>query len=173
MIVNMGGIISNRRKIQVILKHHNQTKSLDLDFQGTRKIGCMANITVKTYLLYPDYVFKNQGTCNNITSQCKKKQCQEEMLTKLRENLTTDKSKVTVIRKYLVSLPTEEAHHGHPTGKHVPNVHVCVCVLCDARVAEIYIYLNSKQEKLQDLHKKFIHLYPKGLGSMFWLALLM
>ena len=59
-------------------------------------------------------MFKNQGTCNNITSQRKKKQCQEEILTKLRENLTTDKSKVTVIRKYLVSLPTEEAHHGHP-----------------------------------------------------------
>ena len=114
MIVNMGGITSNRRKIQVILKHHNQTKSLDFDFKvQLRKIGCMANITVKTYLLYPDYVFKNQGTCNNITSQRKKKQCQEEMLTKLREH---HKSKVTVIRKYLVSLPTEEAHHGHPTG---------------------------------------------------------
>ena len=68
MIVNMGGITSNRRKIQVILKYHNQTKSLDFDFKvQLRKIGCMANITVKTYLLYPDYVFKNQGTyiCNN------------------------------------------------------------------------------------------------------------
>ena len=129
MIVNMGGIISNRRKIYTYnSKIPQSNKKPRLRLQGTRKIECMANITVKTFLLYPDYVFKNQGTCNNITSQRKKKQCQEEMLTKLRENLTTDKSKVTVIRKYLVSLPTEDAHHGHPTVKHVPNVHVCVCV---------------------------------------------
>ena len=120
----------------------------------------MANITVQTYLLYPDYVFKNQGTCNNITSQRKKKQCQEEMLTKLRENLTTDKSKVTVICKYLVSLPIEEARHGHPTGKHVPNVHVCVCVcvcVLNVRVAEMYIYLNSCRICTKNS-------YPKRLG---------
>ena len=39
MIVNMGGIISNRRKIHIILKDHNQTKSLDFDFKAQEKLG--------------------------------------------------------------------------------------------------------------------------------------
>ena len=43
---------------------------------------------------------------------------------------------------------------------------VCVCVKCKGG-RNVHL---SKQEKLQDLHNRFIHLYPKGLGSIYVLA---
>ena len=101
-------------------------KKSRLRLQGTRKIGCMANITVKSYLLYPQYTLKGQK--NKCMSTRKLKQLQEETLSKLREALKTDALKVEVVRKYFVSLPTEDAHSGHPTGKCTSSVSVNVSV---------------------------------------------
>lgn len=96
-------------------QNSESTKAPRLRLQGTRKIGCMASVTVKTYLLYPQYTLKGQKDKNMSTRKMKK--LQEEMLSKLRDALKTDASKVEVIQRYFVSLPTEDAHSGHPTGK--------------------------------------------------------
>ena len=110
-------------------KNSESIKTPRLRLQGTRKIGCMANITVKTYLLYPEYTIKDKK--NKCMSTRKIKKVQEEMLSRLRQDLKANKSKVEVLRKYFVPLPSEDAHSGHPTGKHIVvyvYMHMCASI---------------------------------------------
>ena len=93
-------------------KLHQQKKSRPkLSLQGTQKIGCNAGIHIREYILYPDY---------KVSSDTQKKwqlwKAQEEMLTRLRQDLKDGKA-VKTATKYYVSLPSEEAHHkSHKTG---------------------------------------------------------
>ena len=99
-------------------KHYYKEKSLGkrLCLQGTRKIGCHAHIKVKEFNLYPNYKITS-GT----VSKRETKRLQEKRLSELRTALTTnDKdigTTVNVVKKFFVSLPSDEAHSGHPVGK--------------------------------------------------------
>ena len=94
--------------------HHyflkKQGKNKQLRLQDTKKIGCQAKIKSKSFTLYPEYSLPKQSL-----SSRQQKQLQEEILEQLRQDLASGKA-VQMERKYSVSLPTEEAHSGHPTG---------------------------------------------------------
>ena len=94
--------------------HHyflkKQGKNKQVRLQDTKKIGCQAKIKIKSFTLYPEYSLPKQSL-----SSRQQKQLQEEVLEQLRQDLASGKA-VQTERKYFVSLPTEEAHSGHPTG---------------------------------------------------------
>ena len=82
-----------------------------LKLQGSRKIGCHAHIRTHTYTLYlqlsPE---ESQGL-----SKRKLWQLKEEKLRAAREAIATGGAKTE--HKHFVSLPTEQAHEGHPVGQ--------------------------------------------------------
>ena len=90
-------------------KRENGNKRLRL--QGSRKIGCQAKIKIKSYTTYPDYVVPNT---TNMTSR-QAKQAQQTALDKLRKAIESDE-KVNTETKFFVSLPSTDAHSGHPLG---------------------------------------------------------
>ena len=84
-----------------------------LKLQGSRKIGCHAHIRTHTYTLYPDFQLspeESQGL-----SKRKLRQLKEEKLRAAREAIATGGAKTE--HKHFVSLPTEQAHEGHPVGQ--------------------------------------------------------
>ena len=93
--------------------HYYKKKSLGkrLCLQGTRKIGCHAHIKVKEFNLYPEYKITSDDGTKRST-----KKLQEKRLQELRTALTTGNN-VNSIKKYFVSLPSNEAHNGHPVGE--------------------------------------------------------
>ena len=90
-------------------KHDSKGKRLCL--QGTRKIGCHATIRIKTFILYPEYAI------GDVTGKSARqiKLLQESQLELLRKAIAKGDD-ICKISKYFVSLPSEAAHSGHPTG---------------------------------------------------------
>ena len=82
------------------------TKRLCL--QGTRKIECHATIRIKTFILYAEYAIVDVSG----KSAHQIKLLQESQLELLRKAI----AKRDEICKNFVSLPSEAAHSGHPTG---------------------------------------------------------
>lgn len=95
-------------------KYYKQKKPLGkrLWLQGTRKLGCAAHIQIKSFVLYPDYAVISSENVSKWKLQC----LRQEKLSKLREDIHA-KSPVKTIIKHFVSLPSEAAHSGHPTGQ--------------------------------------------------------
>ena len=98
--------------------HYYQQKEITKKrqrFQGSRKVGCQAKIKIKRINLYTGF---------KITSEQKRGRTWRELqdlqklcINNLRLALKQDPSAVEVQTKYWVSLPSEEAHSGHPVGK--------------------------------------------------------
>ena len=87
--------------------------------QGTRKHGCAAHITVKSYTLYPSNgIDKADKTLSKWKLRCL---CAER-LSKLREDLAA-KKEIKTDTKYFVSLPSEAVHSEHPTGQSSPAIY--------------------------------------------------
>ena len=75
-------------------------------------MGCKAHITLHQYILYPDYAVPK---CHAFESKNQQRLAKQQQLKQLRADLKS-KSSITTVIKYLVSLPTEEAHNvTHPT----------------------------------------------------------
>ena len=94
-------------------KKEKENKKKRLKLQGSRKIGCHAHIRTHTYTLYPDFQLlpeESQGV-----SKHKLRQIKEEKLQAAREAIAI--GGVKTVPKYFVSLPTEQAHDGHPVGE--------------------------------------------------------
>ena len=79
-------------------------KSSRVKVQGSRKIGCHAHIVIKECVLYPQY---------RVVHDEKKFAIRTDR----------DASSVQTITAYFVTLPTEDAHHGHPTGEELQDFH--------------------------------------------------
>ena len=90
-------------------KHDSKGKRLCL--QGTRKIGCHATIRIKTFILYPEYAI---GDVSGKSAR-QIKLLQENQLELLRKAIA-EGDDICKVSKYFVSLPSEAAHSGHPTG---------------------------------------------------------
>ena len=90
-------------------KREKGSKTLRL--QGSRKIGYQAKIRIKCYTTYPDHALPDT---TNMTSR-QAKQTQQNALDKLRKALESGE-KVNTDTKYFVSLPSVDAHSGHPLG---------------------------------------------------------
>ena len=89
-------------------------KGKRLWLQGTRKIGCQAHVEVKTFTLYPDFAVR-KGEKEGLSKW--RLQClQEERINSLRTELAKGQP-VQTLTKYFISLPSEEAHSGHPNGQ--------------------------------------------------------
>lgn len=80
-------------------------------------MGCKAHITLRQYVLYPDYSLPK---CRAFESKNQERLTKQQQLKQLRADLQS-KSSITTVIKYHVSLPTEEAHHAtNPThGAHL------------------------------------------------------
>ena len=103
----------------------NETRMLDCQFgqkyykqkpkqgkkmwlQGTRKMGCMAHIEVKTFTLYTEYAIsqeKKQGI-----SKWKMRYMKEEKMRELQRIVHTENPVKTTEVKYFMSFPSNEAH---------------------------------------------------------------
>lgn len=81
--------------------------------QGTRKVGCMAHIEVKSFKLYPEYAIScgEKGGLSQWKLRCLK----EEKVKELKASLHSGKQPIVQIKHY-VSLPNSEAHSNHPLG---------------------------------------------------------
>jgi len=92
-------------------KQPKQSKRIYL--QGTRKKGCLAHIKICEFVLYPEYSINSLLSTESSMKQTRR--LKEEKLKALKLCLQK-KSPVEIIKKYFVSLPTEDAHHScHPT----------------------------------------------------------
>lgn len=101
------------KKIKCERPSANPTMPKRLRLQGTRKIGCLAKITIKQYTLYPEYAISEK----KCSSKRELKRTMHDTLTALERKLGSHPNDIKRIYRYFVSLPTEEAHHGHPTGE--------------------------------------------------------
>ena len=88
-----------------------EAKKKQLRLQRTRKIGCCAHIKIRYYTAYKDYELHNVSLM--IPRQLWDHK--ERVLKELRSSITF--GKVTGEKWCYVSLPTENAHSGHPTGE--------------------------------------------------------
>jgi len=70
-----------------------------LHLQGSRKIGCAAHITIKGYILYPDY--KLVDSDSKLSGRAKRL-IQEILLQKLRSSLLKDAASVSIQKVYHV-----------------------------------------------------------------------
>ena len=84
--------------------------------QGSRKMGCKAHITLRQYILYPDYAVPK---CHAFESKNQQRLAKQQQLKQLRADLHS-KSSITTVIKYHVSLPTE----GHIMLPIPPVVHI-------------------------------------------------
>ena len=85
-------------------------KSSRVKVQGSHKIGCHAHIVIKECVLYPQYRVVHDEKKFAIHTLKKR------LMKELKQQLNRDASSVQTITAYFVTLPTEDAHHGHPTG---------------------------------------------------------
>jgi len=85
-----------------------QNKRLRL--QTTRKLGCHAHITTCTYKLFPEYQI-----CQGTISHYQLRKSREDLLASAREAIKAGLAKSTT--KHFMSLPTQDAHSGHPVDK--------------------------------------------------------
>ena len=84
-------------------------KNVQLQIQTSRKLGCHAHVKIRYYTVYPDFKVEESST-NNEARRKKKK-----ALDNLKEAIINRSA--NGVANYFVSLPTEAAHTGHPTGK--------------------------------------------------------
>ena len=104
-------------------------KSSRVLVQGSRKKGCAAHITIKKCISYPDFQVNLHDDCTLRTLQVNK-------MHELKKALT-NKQVVTTRTIYYVSLPTEECHSGHPTGKGVAGLSQRVNEKVSAKISQL------------------------------------
>ena len=113
--VEFGNIPFSLEKVQILdcqygqhyfKKREKGNKIMRL--QGSRKIGCQAKIRIKCCKIYPDYAVPD-------TSNMTLRQAKQAVLNKLHKALESDE-RVTIERKYFVSLPSNDTHRGHSLG---------------------------------------------------------
>ena len=97
--------------------HYKQPKqpmqSKRIYLEGTWKKGCLAHVKIHEFVLYPEYSIDSLLSTESSMKQTRK--LKEEKLKALQLCLQ-NKSHIEIIKKYFVSLPTEDAHHiCHPT----------------------------------------------------------
>ena len=104
-------------------------KSSRVLIQGSRKKGCHAHITIKKYIAYPEYKVELQGkaTVRNL---------RKKRMSELKADLSTQKC-VATRSLFFVSLPTEDAHTGHPTGNGVAGFSQRTNEKVAAKIAEL------------------------------------
>ncbi len=81
-----------------------------MKIQSTKKNDCHAHITIKHCKVYPEFKVTCSGKENLRSSK-------ERKMVELKRVLSTDKEKVKTQDRYFISLPTEETHSCHLTGK--------------------------------------------------------
>ena len=91
-----------------------ERKSNRMYIQGTRKMGCCAHIKICEYRLYPEYALP--AVEGKPLKSRQLRELRENNLHALKQALEAEKP-VNYMSKYLVCLPTNEAHDTcHPTG---------------------------------------------------------
>ena len=102
---------SSTVNLGTITTRKNRKKSSRVRIQGSRKMGCLAHITIKKCTLYLDYSLQPDEGGKSMIRTLK-----EKKMAALKANLCKNAQNVTTKTMYYVSLPTEDSHQGHPTG---------------------------------------------------------
>ena len=97
--------------------------------QGRRKKGCHAHITIKKCITYPEYKVELKGKATLRTFR-------ERRMSELKADLSAQKC-VATHTVYFVSLPSEDAHTGHPTGNGVAGFSQRINEKVAAKIAEL------------------------------------
>lgn len=107
-----GCLIVNLDIITLMAKESKETSRRTF-LQGTRKVGCPAHIHLKSYTLYPE--FKITGSDKAGISAWKLRILRQKQLQELHKALSSGQE-LTRVKRYFVSLPSEDAHKGHIMG---------------------------------------------------------
>ena len=110
-------VVSEIRKLDCQFGRHyykeKQSKPRRICLQGTRKIGCKAQIEVRSIVVYSDFQINKEDVLSLSPRGLKEKK--KEYLHRLHQVLAKNEH-TKVVTKYHVLLPEEEAHHAfHPT----------------------------------------------------------
>ena len=99
--------------VATITRKRNQVSSNDFKAH-LKKVGCQAKIKTKKFSIYPEFKITPEDTRGK--SQGEIQQIQKARLEDLRLALKQATPTVQVTTKYWVSMPSTEAHSGHPVG---------------------------------------------------------
>lgn len=110
--------VVSKKTLECQFGHHyykeKDQKSLRLHLQGTRKLGCPAHIRIFEYEVFTDYKV-SFSDCSPLSKKSQIKQRNEQM--NALKAAISHNEKVNFVRKWFVSLPTNDAHEkAHPTG---------------------------------------------------------
>ena len=83
-------------------------------FQGTKKVGCQAKVKITKFSTYPEFKLTKEDTKGK--SQQEIQQLQKVHLEDLKSALKQETPAIQGVPKYWVSIPSIEAHSGHPVG---------------------------------------------------------
>lgn len=135
-----------------------ESKNLRLRLQGTRKLGCLAHISVKQYTLYPSYRITEDE--KRRLSAWRVRQLREDKLRQLSEHLKSSSPSSSEAR-YYVSLPTHDAHSQHPTNdlsgyaqKVNPAIAQKISELVSDGITEVH---EVKRSLRHYVHTRFVH----------------
>ena len=127
-------------------------KTNHIKLQGSRKIGCNAHIIIKKCATYPEYQAVPMGKAALRTVK-------ETMMRKLKQKMAEDPNCEKEQRNimYYISLPTEEAHHGHPTGRGVAGFAQRVNDKVAAKLVQIVAEGITEIKQVSRLYTTHVH----------------
>lgn len=89
-------------------KKKESKESKRTNLQGTRKIGCTAQVAVYSITLYPDFSIAKEEASDLSCRGLKQKK--KEKMSQLQDAIIQGE-KLNLVTKYYIVLPEEEAHH--------------------------------------------------------------
>ena len=126
-------------------------KSTRLKLQGSRKMGCHAHILIKKCRLYPEYKITDEEM-KRLTLRT----LRDKKMNALKLLLSKNPEAVITKVMYFVSLPTEEAHNGHPVGAGVGGFSQRMNGQVAAKIAEIVAEGITDKSQVRTLLRYYV-----------------
>ena len=124
-------------------------KSTRLCLQSTRKMGCCAHIIVKKCILYTEYKIP-EGQKGRMRTK------REKQIQALKSQLNEEPETLLTKTMWFVSLPSTDAHTGHPTGKGVAGVSNRIDDRVAAKIVEIVADGITEKAQVRSLLRHYV-----------------
>lgn len=126
-------------------------KSTRLRLQGSRKMGCHAHILIKQCNIYPQYKISDEE-CTKSTLRT----LREKKMRLLKAELQDNPDAIETKTMWFISLPSEDAHSGHPTGKGVAGFSQRMNDKVAAKVVEIVAEGITEVTQVRNLLRHYV-----------------
>ena len=126
-------------------------KSTRVKLQGSREIGCHAHIQLKKCVVYPEY-----KVTDDELKLLSMRTLKDKKITALKLQLAKNPAEVKTKVMSYVSLPTEDAHSGHPTGGGVAGFSQKMNSQVASRLAEIVAEGITEKGLIRTLLRQFV-----------------